>query len=121
MKEMQELIEAAENFVKCRHAPCRPEFTRAMYQRLARSVAAARAYEGGWIDCTQDPPPLDEPLLIVYQGVVQHLTYTLLEDGWYPHDTDSEYFLPIERGELVTHYQRLPSPPLSVETPEVQK
>lgn len=115
--EMQELIEAAEAMLKVGYIEGSGWD---IGIRLSNAISVARAYEGGWIP-VNDETPIGAPLLIVYQGVVQHLTYTLLEDGWYPHDTDYEYCCPIEHGELVTHYLRLPSPPLSVETPKVHK
>jgi hypothetical protein len=120
--EMQELIEAAEAAYAAmagNNSPFDPEVWSKAVLGLEWGIAAARASEGGWIDCKQDPAPECEPLLIVWKGVVQHLTYTLSDGGWYPHHADHDDYEPIEDGETtVTHYRHLPSPPLSIETPK---
>jgi hypothetical protein len=63
-----------------------------------------------WIDCKQRMPEEGEPLLIVWNGVVQHLTYNLHEGEWYAHHQDPDEETAIQHG-FVTHWMTLPAPP----------
>jgi len=73
---------------------------------------AALEESGKWISVQQEPPPEGEPLLIVWKGVVQHLTYMLYEGEWYPYHADPDDRWGIEDGlTTVTHWRELPAPP----------
>jgi len=73
---------------------------------------AALEESGKWISVQQEPPPEGEPLLIVWKGVGQHLTYMLYEGEWYPYHADPDDRWGIEDGlTTVTHWRELPAAP----------
>jgi len=110
----QELIEAAEEAIN-RNGQY---FYSEVRSRLVTAAAAARAYEGGWINCKEKLPPTETEVLVVYIDNDEQIQTEarIIRDHWFA-ETGNNYIF------NVTHWrQKLPSPPLSVETPnEVQK
>jgi hypothetical protein len=58
-----------------------------------------------WIS-VKDRIPDGAPVLVVYHGVVQWVTYRLVDGGW--ESTSSDDTMPLG---FVTHWQPLPEPP----------
>jgi len=74
--------------------------------------SAPPATESGWIDVKHKLPDDGEPVLIVWSGVVQHLTYARFEGCWYPYHEDPDDFQAMNEDiNLVTLWQYLPSAP----------
>ncbi len=66
----------------------------------------------GWIAVDKDLPDDGVPVLIVWSGHVQHLTYVRYEGGWYPaHEDADESPRMDEEDRMVTHWRPLPEPP----------
>jgi hypothetical protein len=61
-----------------------------------------------WISVKQELPPFGVPVLVVYHGVVQHITYTRVEGEWIAYENDGTDHMPES---FVTHWQPLPAPP----------
>jgi Protein of unknown function (DUF551) len=119
--EMQELIEAAEAVLDNGAMPTR------LYDQLCAAIAAARASEGGWIEIKPGcklPDVLEEVLVLTSEDEVRKAHRELEERAdddlreceslWYSRYADQEIY-------RVTHFQPIPSPPLSVETQNSSK
>ena len=63
-----------------------------------------------WTSVKQAMPEEGEPVLIVWNGVVQHLTYNLNGGEWYAHHQDPDEEIAIQYG-LVTYWMTLPPAP----------
>jgi hypothetical protein len=85
------------------------------YNELKAELQSLRDKESAsWIDIKQKLPPEGVPLIIVWSGVVQHLTYARYEGRWYPYHEDPDEFLD-DVDSLVTHWMPLPSAPAKLE------
>lgn len=111
--EMQELIAAAEEVI------VKSSMSRKVYSRLRDAIDAARASEGGWIDCKQELPPQEVRIeTIDMRDPFPEFTADHMGVG------HSDLCRWSKTSPHFTHWRiiLLPSPPLSVETPnEVQK
>lgn len=99
--EMQELIEAAETVIATVELRLVPTFT--IDDLKAAVIAARKASEGGWIDNTPD--------------YLLGRCIPFLDTAAYYGNKEAKEL----RGEIVNYTFDLPSPPLSVDTPEVHK
>lgn len=84
------------------------DFARAVEQRLAESAPPT----DNWIDVSKRLPEYGKPVLIVINGIVQHVTY--FRDGG---DDQDDWFETVHYEDCqidavdVTHWMPLPSPP----------
>jgi len=119
MKEMQELIEAAEEAYRSmagNNSPFDPEVWSKSVLRLEWAIAAARASEGGWIDC-KFGFPADYADVLCWDGTQIHRSRYRSDSVGYRWDCDTYGLQESE----VTYWRLLPSPPLSVEKPKEGK
>ena len=83
---------------------------------------AAKKYSAEeWIEIKEgcEMPEDGEPVIIVWSGVVQHLTYARFEGTWYPYHEDPEDFIGLNEDiNLVSHWTLLPAPPSTEATKE---
>jgi len=92
-----------------------------------KGLAAARASEGGWIEIKEELPPTGVTLMLWFQSITNpHGKGLVLGSfpAWEDEENKGKYWDTVgmyREKELITHWQPLPSSPLSVDTPEVQK
>jgi hypothetical protein len=105
--EIQELIEAAEGVLKDKDRSLAP------FVRLRNAAAAARSSEGAWIDPRVVRP--ERGRWLVYFPAESTSVMDALFDG-------KDFWVDgVKRTKAVIAYQRLPYPPLLVETHKEQK
>jgi hypothetical protein len=121
MKEMQEFEQVERIYADLSLNVTEEVVLASDYDALlsyTKELAAARASEGGWIDCKQELPPQGVRIEIIDmrepfpEFTADHMGVGHSDLSWW--SKIAQHF---------THWRIivLPSPPLSVETPEVSK
>jgi Protein of unknown function (DUF551) len=62
-----------------------------------------------WISVKDRLPDEETPVITLYSGVVQHITYWIVDGAWYPACSDEQDPTPIDG--VFTHWMPLPEPP----------
>jgi hypothetical protein len=63
-----------------------------------------------WISVKDRLPNEETPVITLYSGVVQHVTYWIIDGSWYPAHADEADETPVNSG-VFTHWMPLPEPP----------
>lgn len=76
---------------------------------LEAELSSLRASVGEkWIDVKQELPPYGMPVLVIYHGVVQHVTYARDIGEWVAYENGDSDHMPES---FVTYWMPLPAPP----------
>ncbi len=71
-----------------------------------------------WVKCSDLLPETGEPVLLIYSGVIQHITYFLCSYDcaesyrWFPYAGDIEFAIPFKRASHWVYIKDLPLPPM---------